>query len=268
MKLQFNRYAPTYDQHAVAQKRMAYRLIQTLIELVPQPQNILEIGCGTGFMTQLLCEHYPSAQITTIDMAKKMVRQAQDRLGTSARIQWLYGDAEEIFWEPASYDLIVSNATIHWFCTPERTLKRLVSTLRPGGFVAVSTFGSDTFLELNSVLQGVAGKYGLLSVNTECFHSPDRWKNLFITTGLTKIKSHTCWQRLEYTDCYAFLQALKGMGKGYPRFVDQPLSFQRRLLKEITLRYDRAYQQKNGIYATYQSIHLYGRKPTGFLEAL
>ncbi len=95
IKLQFNRCALVYDQYAVVQKRMAYRLIETLTEKEAQPEKILEIGCGTGFMTRLLYDHYPSAQITTIDIAENMIQQAQERLGTPSRIIWLHGDIED-----------------------------------------------------------------------------------------------------------------------------------------------------------------------------
>lgn len=261
IKLQFNRCALVYDQYAVVQKRMAYRLIETLTEKEAQPEKILEIGCGTGFMTRLLYDHYPSAQITTIDIAENMIQQAQERLGIPSRIIWLHGDIEEMVLEPQSYDLIVSNATVHWFSNLRHTLKRLEDALRPGGFMAHATFGTDTLLELHDVLERIKEKHDLLSVEIESFPSYDEWESLFTSIGLIETNTRSCWQRLEYPDCYSLLKALKGMGKGYRRFAEEPLSFQRTLLEEVILRYERAFQQNEGVYATYHSIQLTGRKP-------
>ncbi len=51
-----------YDGHAVIQQRMARRIMQTLDENRVEAGNILEVGCGrTGYLTQLLLEHFPDA---------------------------------------------------------------------------------------------------------------------------------------------------------------------------------------------------------------
>ncbi len=261
IELQFNRCAQVYDQYAVVQKRMAYRLIETLNNKIKDPKNILEIGCGTGFMTRLLYDHYSSAQITTIDIAEKMVQQAQERLGSPSRIIWLHGDVEEMVLETQAYDLIVSNATVHWFSDIRDTLKKLESSLRPGGFMAHTTFGKDTLIELNDVLERIKEKYGLWSVEVESFPSYEYWESLFTSIGFTETNSNSFWQRIEYPDCYSLLKALKGMGKAYRRFSEQPFSFQRSLLDEVILRYERAYRKKEGVYATFHSIQFTGRKP-------
>ena len=92
--------------------------------------------------------------------------------------------------------------------------------------------GQTLLLELNDVLR-IKEKHGLLSVEIESFPSYDEWESLFTSIGLIETNTRSCWQRLEYPDCYSLLKALKGMGKGYRRFAEEPLSFQRRLLEEV-----------------------------------
>ncbi len=65
----FSQNAVTYDQYAVVQKEMAWKLLLKIRRTGQCFQNILEIGCGTGFLTELLAREYPLAQITATDIA-------------------------------------------------------------------------------------------------------------------------------------------------------------------------------------------------------
>ena len=62
-----NRFAKnlkSYDENAKIQKRMAERLMSFINN--KSPKNILEIGCGTGFLTKLIKENLDYEKLTTI----------------------------------------------------------------------------------------------------------------------------------------------------------------------------------------------------------
>nr|WP_302104850.1 malonyl-ACP O-methyltransferase BioC [Polycladomyces sp. WAk] len=257
---QFNRHVSTYDEYAIVQKRMAHHIMQTLSERDVRAERILEIGCGTGYLTQLLAERYPSAAITAVDLAENMVQAAKDRLGDSATIRFLIGDAETMEWDE-TFDLIVSNATVQWFGAPERSFCTLTDHLQPGGWIVFSTFGPDTFRELHRQFQEVerdlhlpSGMHGL---RLRC---AEEWEHILRHAGLKHVGSRDCRYRLEYPDCYAFLQSIKQTGASYSASPAVSLSAQRSLLREVVRRYNHVYRSREGVYATYQLVQAWGRK--------
>jgi malonyl-CoA O-methyltransferase len=257
---QFNRHVSTYDEYAVVQKRMAQRMMKTLSKRSVKAERILEIGCGTGYLTQLLAERYPSARITAVDLAENMVQAARERLGHLATIRFLIGDAETMEWDE-TFDLIVSNATVQWFGAPEHSFRTLSDHLQPGGWIVFSTFGPDTFQELHQQFREVehalrlpSGMHGLR------LRSPAEWEIILRDAGLADVESIVCSHRMEYPDCYAFLQSIKQTGASYSVSSAVSLSAQHRLLREVVRRYNQVYRSKDGVYATYQLVQVWGRK--------
>lgn len=99
---------------------MAHELIKRIDH---PPKTILEIGCGTGYLTKLLHDAYPQAKLTAVDIAPGMIEKAKQRLN-DAPITWLCADIEEAELHE-TYDLIISNATFQWLMTPKQTIAKL-----------------------------------------------------------------------------------------------------------------------------------------------
>ncbi|MFE0502918.1 malonyl-ACP O-methyltransferase BioC [Peribacillus butanolivorans] len=144
----FSEHAKTYDAYANVQKNMA----KQLVDLLPKKNtnhgiNILEIGCGTGYLTRLLVKTFPNAAITAVDLAPGMVEVAK---GTTKedRVTFLCTDIEEMVLNE-NYDLIISNATFQWLNNLPATLEKLIARLTAEGSLIFSTFGIDTFQELH-----------------------------------------------------------------------------------------------------------------------
>ncbi|WP_226555026.1 malonyl-ACP O-methyltransferase BioC [Priestia aryabhattai] len=162
LKKRFNNHAKTYDAYADVQKSMANQLIDQLsTNFFNQEIAILEIGCGTGYLTQLLCEKFPKAAITAVDLSSGMMELAKKKV-TEDRVSFICGDIEEISIE-GHYDLIISNATFQWFNSLHTTIKKLYKQLKPTGSLLFSTFGNRTFQELHSCYSHAKQRLGLFS---------------------------------------------------------------------------------------------------------
>ncbi len=146
----FSRAAATYDDYATSQKEAAIRLAKRLP--AAGPENILELGCGTGNLTRLLAARYPDAQINALDFSETMLAIARDKVPAD-RARFLCRDAE-IYLETCrqSFDLIVANATLQWFDDPEQALGRIARCLKSGGVFAASIFGPASLRELREGL--------------------------------------------------------------------------------------------------------------------
>lgn len=212
IKRQFNRSATgSYDTHAQVQGGMANRLTayvkQRMVDRELDEINILEIGCGTGTLTEMLVHEWPNASITAIDMAPAMLQVAEKRICLSntndfdcskesvSRVRFLLGDVEK--WAadvPASsFDLIVSNACFQWLSDPRQTLEHLKRILRAEGVLAFATFGPDTFQELHSSFYEA---YHTIGIEPQrhglSFQSADQWGELLSEAGFIDI---LCEQR-------------------------------------------------------------------------
>jgi malonyl-CoA O-methyltransferase len=134
----FNEAAVTYDEHAAIQKQTAIHLFAQMQML--KPKSILEIGCGTGFLTQLMQEHFSDSTYYISDIAGNMLercRQKQD----SPTSNFFVADGELL---PISkkLDLIASNLTFQWFQDFETALFNLS---RQAKTLAFSTLLDGTF---------------------------------------------------------------------------------------------------------------------------
>lgn len=162
----FARAAATYDAAAVLQREVADRLLARLGYINLRPARLLDLGCGTGYLTRLLSRRYASAQVVALDLAMPMVQAA--RRQTTTRLPFGFGrrlsrcrvanaDAEALPFADATFDLVVSNLTLQW-CDPERVFRECRRVLRPGGLFLFTTFGPDTLKELRAAWRAVDGQ--------------------------------------------------------------------------------------------------------------
>lgn len=147
----FGRASRTYDRHARVQKNMAQELAFRTAALGTNFKNILEIGCGTGFLTELLAVNYPEANILATDISGKMIEAARKKLSHFSNIAYLTADGEKLNLQ-GEFDLIVSSAVFQWFNDYSEPFEYYHQLLTPGGWLSFNTFGEGTFCELQEVL--------------------------------------------------------------------------------------------------------------------
>jgi trans-aconitate 2-methyltransferase len=117
--------AATYDKVSDPQARWAVPVIE---RIEGSPRRILDAGCGSGRVTELLIERFPDAEIVAVDASDAMVAQARSRLG----IEVLRRDLlSPLGIDPV--DVVFSNAVFHWIDDHDALFRNLASVLRPGG---------------------------------------------------------------------------------------------------------------------------------------
>jgi ubiquinone/menaquinone biosynthesis C-methylase UbiE len=94
---------------------------------------VLEIGCGTGQLTERLAGR--GLRLTAIDIGPSMIAAARRRLaGASVHLQAT--SFEGLAATDASFDLLISGAAFHWI-DPEVAFSKSAALLRPGGWLAL-----------------------------------------------------------------------------------------------------------------------------------
>ncbi|PWE32959.1 biotin synthase [Maritimibacter sp. 55A14] len=143
----FSRSFPSYHARACEQARIADDLARRLSELgAPETfGRAFEIGCGTGHLTQALLRRFTISSLTLNDLLPEAADVAH-----AAGARFLPGDARTVAW-PDAPDLIASASTIQWLDDPQAFMKKAARCLAPGGWLAISGFGTDQFRELRDL---------------------------------------------------------------------------------------------------------------------
>ena len=135
-----------YHGKADVQRTVAGKLLSLVAETRPFDQ-VLEIGCGTGLLTELLLKHFPTVMIHAMDASSDMIAQARHRLLANEHIHWFVSDLRT-FDAPVSYPRIVSSSSVHWIYPVQAGLKCMAHLLEAGGEVVLALMVHGTLGEL------------------------------------------------------------------------------------------------------------------------
>ncbi len=149
----FRRSLPTYDDAALVQNELAGRLLQS-INLLPDSafQQVLEIGCCTGLLTEILCRHKLVETLYLNDLVPDFENVVLNRIVNNAPKQCVtyFGDIETLTLPP-DLTLVLSGATFQWLDNLPAFFKRFGRELQPGAYLAFSLFGPGTLKEFSSL---------------------------------------------------------------------------------------------------------------------
>ncbi|MBD2088742.1 methyltransferase domain-containing protein [Microcoleus sp. FACHB-1515] len=152
--IEFGRSPVTYHQQATLQKLYADRLFSLLDDRSIPAGKILEIGCGTGFLTQKLVDRFGDRSILITDLSSEMLNFCQqnlDKTRLKASIEFRQLDGESLN-SNEQYALIAAGFVVQWFQSID-SIQRLIDRLEPNGLLLVSYPSCESFPEWRSICQ-------------------------------------------------------------------------------------------------------------------
>lgn len=134
-RLAFDAQAPTYDDDAKGEH--ARRLYSSVLEEVVAvaPERVLDVGCGTGALAQLVLEALPDCKLEGVDLSSAMLDRARQRLGD--RVALHEADSEHLPFADETFDVVYCNDSFHHYPDPRRAAFEAWRVLRPGGVLVV-----------------------------------------------------------------------------------------------------------------------------------
>jgi trans-aconitate 2-methyltransferase len=115
-----------------AERRLPWDDLTALLTPLVRPR-ILDLGCGDGSLTAELHARLFARETVGVDSSAAMLERATPRAGSGLRFE--AGDAGR--WTGGPFDLVISNAALHWVPDHASLWPRLAGLVAPGGQLAV-----------------------------------------------------------------------------------------------------------------------------------
>lgn len=206
--------ARDYDRHARVQREVAQALAKRIATLdLPDSPRVLEIGCGTGFLTQALGDAGVGGEWLVTDLAPDMLDRCRARLAGISRHRFAVLDGAQDTPEGGPFDLICSSLALQWFEDAPAALARMTGWLAPGGHCVVTTLGPGSFAEWRAAHEALG-----LEPGTPAFAPVEAFAAL--DPASLSIEHHI----EHHENARAFLHAVKAIGAGTAQPGHRPLS--------------------------------------------
>ena len=124
--------------------------------------SIIDVGCGMGAGSKILLERFPSAKLLCIDKDEARLKRAEEDEVLSSRdlVQFKHESAEDHFADVTGplYDLVFSNAALHWCEDLPGLSSKMFSRVRPGGVLAIQVPKNE---DLRNLFREAATELGM-----------------------------------------------------------------------------------------------------------
>jgi malonyl-CoA O-methyltransferase len=201
IKTCFDRAAKSYDLYNQTQVSVGCDLISAIIQRQNSFKSVLDLGCGSGLITQKLAYQISCAEFLALDISHELISLAQDRLKDS-NVSFLHSDYDVYDIQHETFDLIFSNMALQWSSNLSILLLRLSKALSRTGILAFSIPLAGTFCELNSHARNPYVTHEDLLL---------KFKDLELNCQLSFTKQYVN----EYDSPLAALRAIKATGANY-----------------------------------------------------
>lgn len=296
IRLSFSKAALRYDIFASFQKQAAGELLNQLsaISYQPSAMKILDIGCGTGFLTYGIADALPDANIFGCDISHTMVKAASCKLqaatspfiplieGDRGRLRFLTADGGVLPYKDGIFDRIASNLTYQWIHDIKTAFSEAYRVLRPSGVFIFSVLGPETLKELRHCYIEAKARFNRNGLPPFIvFLDKQMLQSALENAGFKNISIKKANIIKAYPDMWALLKTMKSMGAGNP-FKEGDKSLARgSLLKQMAEVYRQVFSVQcpvssednplsltdhwplatyHCIYATYEVMFVYGEK--------
>ena len=206
IKQSFSAASVTYDSVARLQRTVGKELLHS-IDTAKLNGKVLDLGCGTGFLTGELSAYSRHEIMIALDIALPMLRTTQNKLADKRNIMCVCADAEQLPIAGQSIDSVVSNLALQWCSNLDAVFTSIKQALKSEGQLVFSTFGPLTLHELKNAWATVDHYH-----HVNAFYSEAQIKEFLLQAGFKNIQLKSNLYTSRYDSVWTLMQELKNLG--------------------------------------------------------
>lgn len=249
IKHSFSDAAKTYDSVASLQRQIGRELLD--IHTGAHLHGVaLDLGCGTGFLTQELATHCHHATLIALDLAQMMLETCREKVAEKSH--YLCADAEKLPLRSQSVNAIFSNVALQWCYPIDEALSELQRVLANEGTLLFSTFGSDTLCELKAAWANVDD-----FVHVNDFYTLGNLQSALENAGFVDISLKRTRYLRQYANVVELMHELKHIGAHNVNQTRSKTLTSKKALKTLISTYPK--NEVGGIDATFDVIYVMAR---------
>ncbi|MGY6274715.1 malonyl-ACP O-methyltransferase BioC [Methylomonas sp. MgM2] len=201
----FSSAARSYDDMAELQRRVGLELLKRF-PLDEGSGVLLDLGCGTGFLSNQLAMRVTDQRLIALDLAFPMLQTCRCNYPNMAA-RFVCADAESLPFSAGSVAQIYSNLALQWVQDLAATLAGFKDVLKRNGRLVFAIFGPETLAELKSAWAAVDN---YIHVNT--FYDTEAIEGFLELAGFRNICCERVVYKSRYPSVVSLMRELKGIG--------------------------------------------------------
>lgn len=133
LREEFNRWAEAGRGEGMEQDHLPIVLpVLDRMRLCPE-DNVLDVGCGAGWLARLIAEQAPEGRVVGLDISDEMIRRARRNSIDLENAMFVIGEAQEIPWDANFFSHAISVEAAYYWPDPRAALREIHRVLREGG---------------------------------------------------------------------------------------------------------------------------------------
>ncbi len=250
------RAAGRLKDHDFLLREVGARLVDRLDDVKRDFPTVLDLGCHGGELGQLIAGRRGHSTLVQCDLSPAMAARAQGANGVSAHV--LAADEERLPFTDASFDLVLSNLSLHWVNDLPGTLVQIRRVLKPDGLFLGAMLGGETLHELrHALMEAELACEGGASPRVSPFAGVRDAGDLLQRAGFALPVADCDTITVTYEGALALMRELRGMGESNATSHRRRGFSRRATLMETAAAYQRRHATPDGrIPATFEVIYL------------
>lgn len=245
-----DRAAAGFRRHAFLFDEVAERLADRLEDVLRSFPLVLDLGCRDGVLGRVLAGRKGIERLVGCELSPALARRAGGPV--------VVADEEVLPFAEGTFDLVVSNLSLHWVNDLPGALVQVRRALRPDGFFCAALLGGETLVELRRCLfEAEMAVAGGVSPRVSPFAEIRDAGGLLHRAGFALPVADSDTITVTYSDPLALLRDLRGMGETNAVLARRRVPLRRDVLFDALSRYAGRHAEPDGrVVATFQVIYL------------